>query len=220
MNRKTIWVSFAFVFLILATGLFVAPAQAVKPKAYRATFSCTAGGECLVLPYDYFFGPVSDPWFVGRGIAAFTGSAKVDQYPPSGIIPYYHYYTSSGINGLGVVSVRWGENTISVLLFSKGDAGGYFIDEEPLTDTFAVGFGAPGFFEGTQLVPYKGTIKDSTGTHAVSGKAVILPFQIGGQSLLLMNLHHLDGTVLSMLWLESGTKKPGFEPAGLIASQV
>jgi hypothetical protein len=212
VNRKTVFFSFASIFLVLATGLIIAPVQAVETQEYRASFYCAAGGECLVVTKWTEQGYMSE-WFIGRGTVAFAGSGKVDQNPPSPpMLPYTSYYRSSGILARGGVFACWGKQMISVLLYSNGEAGGLFVDEGMMTDVFLAGPGP-----GAGLVLYKGIYRDSSGMHAVNGKATVsVLLAPGSTSIMIMQVSLIkpDNTILlSMLLINADCSAIGWAHA-------
>lgn len=158
--------------IIVFTMMLVAPTcvQACKTQKYIACFHCGAAGE-FMLACNWESTPggnYATDWVIGQGKVAFAGSGKVDKQLPNEFVPVTWYYRDSGIQGRGSISASWGEQSIQLVLNSKGEAGGIFLDEGTLTDTFIVGSGP-----GAGLVSYKGTHKDSTGTHKVNGKAIV-----------------------------------------------
>jgi hypothetical protein len=199
LNKKACFGGLTLAFLILVTSFFAVPVQAVEVQQYRASFYCAAGGDSLIVTKWGVFpwgGPMMEEWFIGRSTVTFIGSGVVEQQSQvSPTLPYPGYYTSNGIQAGGCVFACWGNQIFSVLLYSKGEAGGGFVNDTP-TDLFSVGSEA-----GMGLVYYKGTYRDATGTHAVNGQAVISVTYAPGSTIEMMSFSFLksDGTVLSII---------------------
>lgn len=192
--RKMKLLTFLFALLISGTLLSTCEAQSGQ---ISVKFNGIASGECLLL-----IGGVLGPQppvaaFIGRGTIAISGSAMASAL-------YTYYYTADGAKALGLISARWGSQMIIVCLKSKGEACGFFADENPWKDVFTVGLlpGGPT----TPSLFYEGIYKDLTETHKVSGKAGVLAIPIGNPGSEIMAIGAMlfkpDGSpLLSIVWL-------------------
>ncbi len=96
---------------------------------------------------------------------------------------------------------------IDVLIYSKGDICGLFVDEGTMKDLYTVGVlpGGPDYYPPSQSLSYVGVYKNIAGLQILSGKAAVFTTLIGpAQSpTLFMGVILLksDGTpLLSILW--------------------
>jgi len=196
--------------LIMSTTLLsTATAKVEKPTI---KFSAVATGECVVAP---ILGPTTEPFFVGKGMIVVTGSAYATANPPSGYPPVTYYLTDAGVAAIGIVSVRWADNRIDVVL-SSSTAQGFFVDEGEYSDFFVAG-GLPGGdlnIPPTSALSYHGRIHDSAGTRPISGKAIALAIPFGGSPdsfpFIGVILFNSDGSVLKdILWAPVDVTIPG-----------
>jgi hypothetical protein len=215
LNRNTCLGGFGFIFIILVASSFAAPVQAAVTQKYRASFYCAAGGEALCVTKWDDKGYMVD-WLVGKSAVALAGSGVVERQQPSDHVPDVHYTTNNGVVARGGIHASWGKQELNVLLYAN-EAGGLFIDTNKYPDIFL--FGLPGGGN----VNYKGTYRDASGTHVVSGAASISAGFAPGSDLIRMisfNLGRPDGTILvSVIFINADLSAMGWAHAPYLFSQ-
>ncbi len=186
----------------------------------QINFSCKADGECLVFPA---FGPLPNGSLLsGQGSMTFNGTVStiaqvVETMPGASGGPYTMYLSSEGLVSQGSLFATWNGQELNIIL-SSSNAEGFFMDSFDFTDVFYAGIW-PGDDQ-TALAPsalsYSGSIKNSSGTFALSGFASVIASSIGPNGSLMgiyVQLLNSDGTPLKVLgWMPEAYEIPGSAP--------
>ncbi|MCW4011304.1 MAG: hypothetical protein NWF05_11925 [Candidatus Bathyarchaeota archaeon] len=207
---------------LVITSLTIAGAT-IEPLS-QINFSCEANGECLVFPA---FGPITNgSLFLGQGSMSFSGTvsttAQIAETMPGGSGgPYTLYLSSGGLLSQGTLFATWNEQELNITL-SSSNAESFFMDEFDFTDVFYAGIwpGDDQLNLSPSALSYSGTIKNSSGTFALSGFGCALASSIGPNASLMgiyVQVLNSEGTPLQVIgWMPEAYEIPGSEPAIIV----
>jgi hypothetical protein len=213
--------------LLITTSLVITSftiAGATTEPLSQINFSCQADGECLVFPA---FGPITNgSLFLGQGSMSFGGTVStaaqiVETMPGVSGGPYTLYLSSDGLLSQGTLFATWNGQELNITL-SSSNAESFFMDEFDFTDVFYAGIwpGSDQPNPSPSALSYSGTIKNSSGTFALSGFGCALASSIGPNASLMgiyVQILNSDGTPLQVIgWMPEAYEIPGSEPAIIV----
>ncbi len=198
--KNKLFFTVTLVILILPL-LMSGQAQAAHNQEYRASFSCLASGGCIVFPDIGLYGsPPAIVAYTGMGTLSLCGSAKATLYPASLTgLTFPIYVAERGVKALGMFTATWSGHKISLLLFSRPETSGAFVDPSTYTDLFTVGFYPISGQGSSPTLSYSGIYITGTGVEAISGKAVVAYEPKFTTNVIVISVYRSDGTPLATI---------------------